>query len=271
MADGDPLTREDALAIWLDAMDLDSVPVDFGPEDLLWIDTLLLSTADATALMSDEIYNRMIASITGPIDEVALATARTMANREAATLATNMANTQLRAMGEVVAAGLEKGLGPREIARNLESVKGLDGPRAAQLLKYRDELEQAGYSGAQIEALEERRYQKLLRSRRETIARTEARQATGAARQAAGEREGAEFKVWFTSQDDRVSDECQANEAEGVIAVKKDFSGGVPYPPQHPNCRCSVNYLTSAAQAKRAQERSEERAENTEEAKEGDG
>ena len=236
MADGDPLTREDALAIWLDAMDLDSVPVDFGPEDLLWIDTLLVSTAEATSLMSDEIYNKMIASITGPIDEVALATARTMANREAATLATNMAGTQLRAMGEVIASGLEKGLGPKEIAQTLDMVKGLDAPRAAQLLKYRDELEQGGYSGAQIEALEERRFQKLLRDRRETIARTEARQATEAARQAAGEREGAQFKVWFTSQDDRVSDECQANEAEGVIPVKQDFSGGVPYPPQHPNC-----------------------------------
>ena len=236
MAEGDPLTKDEALAIWLDAMGLDAVPVDFGPEDLLWIDTLLVSTAEATALLSDDLYNKMIASITGPIDDAALQAARTMANREAATLATRMAESQLRAMGEVVASGLEKGLGPKEIARTLDMVKGLDGPRAARLLKYREQLEQSGFSDAQIEALEERRYQKLLRERRETIARTEARHATGEARRAAADREGAQFKVWFTSQDNRVSDACQANEAAGVIPINQEFSGGVQHPPQHPNC-----------------------------------
>jgi len=271
MADGDPLTKEDALAIWLDAMDLDSVPVDFGPEDLLWIDTLLLSAAEATALMSDEIYNKMIASITGPIDDVALRTARNLADREALSLATNMSKTQLRAMGETIADGLRQGLGPKEIARRLKMVNELDGPRAARLLKYRDSLKNSGYSEKQIQALVDRRFKKLLRERRETIAQYEARKATGAARQAAGEREGAQFKVWFTKQDARVSDACQANEAAGVIPFKDNFPGGVPYPPQHVGCRCSVNNITSEAQAKRAQKRADKRTENTEEAKEGDG
>jgi len=47
-------------------------------------------------------------------------------------------------------------------------------------------------------------------------------------------------KEWVTAGDDRVSDECLGNEAEGVIPVNQAFSGGVMAPPQHPDCRCAI-------------------------------
>lgn len=47
-------------------------------------------------------------------------------------------------------------------------------------------------------------------------------------------------KRWLTAQDDRVSEECVANEKAGVIALDDDFPGGVASPPQHPQCRCVV-------------------------------
>ena len=47
-------------------------------------------------------------------------------------------------------------------------------------------------------------------------------------------------KEWVTAGDDRVSEECQMNESEGVIPVGQTFSGGVMAPPQHPDCRCTV-------------------------------
>jgi len=51
---------------------------------------------------------------------------------------------------------------------------------------------------------------------------------------------GIDGKEWVTAGDDLVSDECQGNEAEGVIPVNQSFSGGVMGPPQHPDCRCAI-------------------------------
>ena len=52
---------------------------------------------------------------------------------------------------------------------------------------------------------------------------------------------GIDGKEWITAGDANVSDECEANEAEGVIPVNQAFSGGVMAPPQHPDCRCVVS------------------------------
>ena len=51
---------------------------------------------------------------------------------------------------------------------------------------------------------------------------------------------GVDGKQWVTAGDGNVSAECQANEADGIIPVNKEFSSGAMAPPQHPNCRCAV-------------------------------
>ena len=46
-------------------------------------------------------------------------------------------------------------------------------------------------------------------------------------------------KEWFTAGID-VCPICVANEAEGVILLKQEFSSGHQHPPAHPNCRCVI-------------------------------
>jgi len=47
-------------------------------------------------------------------------------------------------------------------------------------------------------------------------------------------------KFWTTAEDDKVSEECEANADEGVIPLDAVFSSGDEAPPVHPNCRCSI-------------------------------
>ena len=49
-------------------------------------------------------------------------------------------------------------------------------------------------------------------------------------------------KSWLTVGDDRVSDECRANEEEGWIPLDAVFSSGDENPPAHPACRCTTLY-----------------------------
>ena len=78
------------------------------------------------------------------------------------------------------------------------------------------------------------------RHRSELIARTETANALSTASLDSMADMGIEGKEWITAGDDLVSDECEANEAEGVIPVNQEFVSGVMAPPQHPDCRCTI-------------------------------
>ena len=78
--------------------------------------------------------------------------------------------------------------------------------------------------------------------RAETIVRTESASMIGQSEQVTASKNGASHKDWMTAEDDRVSDECMANEAQGTIGIDSRFVSGAFVPPQHPNCRCVVNY-----------------------------
>lgn len=182
-------------------------------------------------------------------------------------LITNVTTAELTKIHEQIATATAEGKGPREVARQLDAVKGLDNNRAKSYQNYVDQLEKSGLSDADVERRANAYYEKLLRDRKTTIARTEMRQATSQVQAADAEARGARFKVWQTSGDDRVSDECQANEAQGPIAIDKKFTGGVDMPPQHPNCRCTVSYLTNPALLPEWQARADARAERTAAAK----
>lgn len=80
----------------------------------------------------------------------------------------------------------------------------------------------------------------MTKYRSELIARTETASALSQASLDSMEDMGIDGKEWITAGDDRVSDECLGNEAEGVIPRGQTFSGGVDAPPQHPDCRCTV-------------------------------
>lgn len=80
----------------------------------------------------------------------------------------------------------------------------------------------------------------MTRFRSELIARTETAEALSRASLDNMKAMGIDGKEWVTAGDDRVSDDCMGNEAEGVIPANQTFSGGVPAPPQHPDCRCTI-------------------------------
>ena len=51
------------------------------------------------------------------------------------------------------------------------------------------------------------------------------------------------LKQWNTSQDDKVDDDCLANEAEGPIPIDQAHKSGDMEPLAHPNCRCYETYM----------------------------
>ena len=221
----------------------------------------------AVAAAEPELYAALVNAITGEASEAVLAEAATMAHREAVTLVTNMTKAQLNAIGETVAEGLAQGKGPREIARMLTMVQDLDGPRAAQLLKFEAELVKQGLSQEEVAKRVATEQARLFKERRETTARTEARFATEHGAYLDAVDDGARWDVWITAGDDRVSDECEANEAAGPIPIDDEFPGGVHLPPQHPNCRCTVAYTKHEEARKIFAKDAEARAEKTSAAK----
>ena len=127
------------------------------------------------------------------------------AKKEGARLVTQMGEETKHRLAGVISRGIENKQGIPKLSRELR--KTFD-----DMSKYRSEL----------------------------IARTETANALSQASLDTMEDMGIEGKEWITAGDDLVSDECLGNEAEGVIPVNKEFSGGVMAPPQHPDCRCAV-------------------------------
>lgn len=80
------------------------------------------------------------------------------------------------------------------------------------------------------------------RERAELIARTEVRNAVGRGRLAGAQRVGMQSKDWRVSDDEGPCPLCEANQAQGWIAIDKPFVSGAMAPLAHPRCRCSASY-----------------------------
>jgi hypothetical protein len=226
-------------------------------------DLLLEETAAVAAALSESLYAEYASAISGPASETALAKARDLANKNAALQAKNLTQAELNKIGSVIADGLEEGKGVADIARRLEAVKGLDGPRAKRYLKIVEQLEESDLTDEQLAEAQERAYQKLLRERREMIAHTEMADATGEARMGEAKQRGAAMKVSVTTGESNVCDSCLMNEAAGAIPIGETFPSGHDREPFHPGCRCAVAYFTNEKAADLASGRAEKRAEAT--------
>ena len=87
------------------------------------------------------------------------------------------------------------------------------------------------------------------RKRATLVARTETAKALGGGKKKAAEDQGNDEKRWITAGDADVSLECRGNSGMGWIPIGVRFSGGVDTIPQHPNCRCVVQYRASEKNA----------------------
>ena len=83
------------------------------------------------------------------------------------------------------------------------------------------------------------------RKRATVVARTETAFALGQGQKGAAKAQGKDEKRWITAGDSLVSLECRSNSGMGWIPIADTFSGGVGTIPQHPNCRCVVQYRES--------------------------
>ena len=127
------------------------------------------------------------------------------ANKHSATLVKGLDEETKKRLAHTISQGIENKRGIPGLSRDIKNTFG-------DMSKYRSEL----------------------------IARTETASALSQSSLDTMEDMGIDGKEWVTAGDDGVSEECQGNEAEGVIPVGQTFSGGVDAPPQHPDCRCSL-------------------------------
>ena len=78
--------------------------------------------------------------------------------------------------------------------------------------------------------------------RARTVARTETALALGQGQKEGAKSQGLTQKRWISQGDFDVSDLCAMNAEQGWISIDEVFSSGDDTIPQHPNCRCNVQY-----------------------------
>lgn len=238
-----------------------------SPEYLVYAKYIAQAFNETAGPMADAEYAALLGVLQQAPPAAVLDAIRARAESNAKDLITNVTQAELSKIAGQIATATAEGRGPRDVARALEAVKGLDSNRAATYEKYVADLELSGLSDADIARRADAMYNKLLKDRKETIARTEMRKATSEVQDIEAKERGAQFKVWQTSGDDRVSDECEGCESDGPIPIDDNFSSGLPHPPNHPNCRCTVSYLTNPALLPEWQARADRRAVETAAAK----
>lgn len=204
--------------------------------------TYILQVVEQQQMMAEQVYNDMLRGLKIDITDVDRKAARAQVERDARTLITNLFKTEMRKVAERILEGVEKGKDPLTIARTLDMIKGLDNPRANRLETYANLINQLNLTEEEKAKKIEKYRAHLLKQRKETIARTEMAFADGQASHIEAKEEGKKWKAWMTSRDDRVSDICAGNEADGWIRIDRPFSSGHDTIPGHPNCRCTLAY-----------------------------
>ena len=231
------------------------------------IKTIHAEIAVKAADMTDQMYETLRAAMTGSADPEALKAALKIAERESATLMADMTKSEINKLGGVIKDGLEAGLHPHEIAKNLDMVKGLNKQGADAVLKHAEYLADIDppLSDTELQKRLDKFYDKKLAERKKLIAHTETSIAQGIGDDIEARSDGKKFKSWMTVQDDLVSDHCEMNQAQGWIAIDKSFADGKMYTPAHPQCRCNTIYKTEVDKA--ARERATRRQQETASAK----
>ena len=155
---------------------------------------------------------------------------------------------------EIIRGGFEEGLAPREMARQIRDNIGLNRRQARTWLNHRAMLVEEGFTGKKLRDKMDRFYDRLLRQRALTIARTETIRASNAGQAAIWEQARQQGlldpqetrKIWIVTPDDRLCKICKpipAANSEGR-RLNEPFISPVQgalimHPPAHPNCRCA--------------------------------
>ena len=181
-------------------------------------------------------------------------------NREAQKVAREYSAAQITLIGgetklairQIINRSIREGIPPRDAARLIRDVVGLNRPQAIQLINYSKKLDPNMTPAVRRKAIE-RLSQKLIRRRAMMIARTEVIDALNTGNEVAwtqaqkdGLLEKTAKKKWYTNP----IGACEvclrlSGKTVGLDKSFETFRGRPLYrPTAHPNCRCSMTVVT---------------------------
>lgn len=181
------------------------------------------------------------------------------ASEKTAELVTLVDEQTRAAIRQVIAESFEQGIAPRDAARLIRDMIGVNAPQARSLAKLRAKLVEQGLDGDALERRMERATASMIRKRALTIARTETLQAANFGQRELWQQmsEGGLFdatvamKEWVATNDDRTHLGCLV--LDGVrVGVNESFQtevGPLAGPGLHPACRCVASLVLAAAEA----------------------
>jgi hypothetical protein len=149
---------------------------------------------------------------------------------------------RLRAIGSV-----------KNLTKGLKQAIGLNPIQFGAFVKQAAKIDKI-YSKEKAQLLKDRLYQKKLNYRAQLIARTEISNAVNQSQIAdiksrivEGDLPEQMEKRWSAIGDERTSDGCLENEAEGWIPIDDVFPSGDTEPPRFPGCRCGLQFRARKA------------------------
>ena len=208
------------------------------------------------------LFEQVRRQLTREFTAAELEAARVAVDRQASTLAKRMVEGQVKKLDAAIDRGLQAGRGPRQVARSLDMVEGLTAQGDARVAKFRSGLRGLDLEPEEFTKRAKRFEAKLLRERKELIAKSEMRYSTSKSNEIKATARKDNWKRWITSGKANVDPECQANEAEGWIPKDQAHASGHMHPLAHPDCVCTEAYRR-AAPDKFAKKTAEEKAART--------
>jgi SPP1 gp7 family putative phage head morphogenesis protein len=168
------------------------------------------------------------------------------AREHGAALVADVTDETRAAIRTAIARSLDEGIPPRDAARLIRDVVGLNERQVEAVMNYRADLAMAGDDAGAIARKAERYAGELRRQRALTIARTETMRASNEGQlqlwQQAVSRgllTGAARRRWIATDDEKTCPICGGLDGKEA-ALDANFSPRIKAPPAHPNCRCTT-------------------------------
>jgi hypothetical protein len=180
---------------------------------------------------------------------------RDYARAHAAELVRDITIETRYAIRRIVERAVHRGTVPRETARLIEQVVGLNSRQAEALWRYGEALREAGIQPSRIAQLTGRRATAMLRQRALVIARHETMQAANAGRRAVWERDLLDGNIlghrwereWvaIVPNDGRTCPYCVGQDGQRA-PIGGTYPDGSDGPPGHVICRCTEKLVRAA-------------------------
>lgn len=172
-----------------------------------------------------------------------------------AALITNISEQTRIAIRQIIRDAIANNLPVSTVAKTIREIVGLNSIQERAIARQRQALTEKGVKQSVIEATIARRIKKMIKTRAETIARTETGRAVGAGRQqmwdemvSEGVAEPDTLKKWNTSRDERVGEDHGPMHNITTLINEPFYIGvtgqSVQQPREsRPNCRCVATLI----------------------------